>query len=344
VDVALPPGTEFFVPEISSALPLEFHADVARIDERCAAWARPRLTAYFGKAALAERYIRQRMPRWACACYPHMGVDWEFALPNMMIPSGIADDAFSRPGIQESVRAATALRDRYFGVLDGHPAGDDFPAGRMLGEALDLATPRMAPTVAERYRDAYRSIFHSAVQEAERRNGDNLPDFATYMRGRRTNLFGYWATIQTEFALGIDLTRELDENQDLALARDLTIDHMILVNDLYSFPKEHDAGETMNAVWILVARQGRALQEAIDRLAQLIGETEAAFTAARRRIARGDLAGRADVSRYVTELGHLITGNIYYHERTTRYHGDDHDGRRVASTRVAMVRRPTVHS
>ncbi|MER7395335.1 terpene synthase family protein [Streptomyces sp. NPDC000151] len=261
-----------------------------------------------------------------------------------MIPSGIVDDAFSRPGVQESVRAAARLRDRYLRVVDGEQAGDDFPAGRMLGDAMALAIPQMTPAVARRYRDAYRDILHSAVQEAEERKDGSLPDFATYMQGRRTNLFGYWATIQTEFALGLDLGRKLDESEDLALVRDLTIDHMVLVNDLYSFPKEYDAREVMNAVWIFVVREGRALQQAIDRLAELIGEVEDAFVAARRRIAEGPLAGRADISRYVTELGHLISGNVYYHQRTTRYHGDEHGGQRVAATRVATVRRPTVHS
>lgn len=334
------PGAHFLLPGVSTRLPLAVYPDSAAIERECGAWARPYLVDYFGGERLADRYIRQRMPYWACVCYPHMKADRAFILPNIMIPAGIGDDSFSKPGIQEDITAVTALRDRWNAVLDDVRPGPEFPAGRMLYDALEQAWPQMPRPLADRYRQCYREIFDSARDEARARHSAGVPDHVTYMRQRLINLFGYWATIQTEYAIGVDMTGPLTEDHHLARARDLVIEHMILVNDLYSFPKEMDAGEAMNSIRVFMDRQGLSLQEAVDRLGHLITATEDQFICV-----RDGIASRAtgDVRSYVAELGHLISGNLHYHRLTTRYHGDGHTGAEVISGRVTLRPRPTVH-
>ncbi|MGW0537910.1 terpene synthase family protein [Streptomyces sp. NPDC003032] len=118
-----------------------------------------------------------------------------------MIPAGICDDSFSRPGIQDDADQTEHLRQRWLATLDGAPVDTDFHAGRMLHDALTPAWPQMSPDLATRYRDTYRDILASTVTESEARWRDELPPFEEYMDLRLTNLFGYWATCQTEYAL-----------------------------------------------------------------------------------------------------------------------------------------------
>jgi hypothetical protein len=333
------------MPPIPMRLPLLAHPDHERIEEECARRARPYLVAYFGREDLADRYVRQRMPYWACVCYPHMLDDRCVTLPNIMIPAGICDDSFSRPGIQEDVTRSGELRRRWLAMLDGEPVDPEFHAGRMLRDALAPAWPQMPPRLAARYRNTYRDILVSTVAETDARGVGEHPPFDEYMELRLTNLFGYWATCQTEYALGCDLTAELGTDPHLAAARDLAINHMTLVNDLYSFPKEYEAGESLNAMWILLRDEELTLQQAVDRLAELIGQTEEEFSRACAQARGGPAARNTAVPAYLRELGHLISGNLHYHSLTTRYHGDDafSSGAQQPGT-VTVKRLGTVHT
>ncbi len=313
-------GHRFDRIDVGTTLPLAVHPRREEIERRCYEKVRPLLNEHFGNESLADRFLGQRMALWACVCYPHMADDRCLNLPAMMIPGGILDDSFSRPEVMQDAEHAARLRFRFFSVLDG-TASPDFPAGRMLHEALALVTPQMSSLLKERYVDSFRQVIDSRVREAAVRGAGAVLDFEAYMGLRRTDLFGYWSTIQTEYALGVDMAGELAADPRLAHARDLVIDHMVFVNDLFSFPKEYDADETMNSIWVFLRRGGLELGEAVEKLRDLIAETEGSFVALRDEIlpsvADGPVAG------YLVELGHLVSGNLHYHRCTTRYGGDD---------------------
>jgi 1-deoxy-D-xylulose-5-phosphate synthase len=314
-------GGRFHRIDVESSLPLALHPLSEEIERRCYDRARPLLIDHFGSEALAERYIGQRMPLWACACYPHMAADRCHVLPTMMIPGSIIDDSFSRPEVMRSVDHAARLRDRFCDVLDamGEPG---FPAGRMLYDALALVTAQMSASQAGRYVASLRQVVESRVLEAAARATGTVLDFESYMALRRTDLFGYWATIQAEYAIDVDMATLLSADPRLAEARDLAIEHMVFVNDLFSFPKEYDADEVMNSIWVFLRRGGLELGEAVEKLRELIVETEESFLAVRDEIL-GGTGPDSDVARYLLELGHLISGNLHYHRCTTRYGGDD---------------------
>ena len=307
--------------DVGTTLPLAVHPRSEEIEQRCYERVRPLLSQHFGNESLAERYIRQRMALWACACYPHMADDRCLNLPAMMIPGGILDDSFSRPEVMQNAEHAARLRDRFCAVLDA-TSPPDFPAGRMLQEALALVTPQMSCSLKERYVDSFRQVIDSRVREAAVRGAGTVLEFDAYMSLRRTDLFGYWSTIQTEYALDLDMAAELSADPRLARARDLVIEHMVFVNDLFSFPKEYDADEMMNSIWVFLRRGGLELGEAVEKLRALIVETEGSFVALRDQVLEGSPAG-GPVDRYLVELGHLVSGNLHYHRCTTRYGGDD---------------------
>ncbi|MFJ4618907.1 terpene synthase family protein [Streptomyces sp. NPDC088812] len=348
------PGTPFEFPRIQKRLPLRAHPKHAQIEEECHRWARPHLVDHFGDEQLAERHVAQRMAYWACVCYPHMLDDRCFILPNIVIPAGICDDSFSGPGAHRDPERTEDLRRRWLGVLDDEPVAPDFPAGRMLYDALAPAWPQMPQTLADRYRAAFRDVVASSVVEADDRVHDGILPFDAYLELRLTDLFGRWATCQTEYALGCDLTAELATDATLAKARDLAVNHLTLVNDLFSVPagsrlpsspEECEAGEAMNSLGLLMRTESLTLQQAADRLAELIAWTEDAFCRACADIVHRDGPVHPDVPRYLNELGHLISGNRHYRTLVARSRGDAvGEGRGKASGTVTLGRLGTVHT
>lgn len=113
----------------------------------------------------------------------------------------------------------------------------------------------------------------------------------------------------------------------LAEVRDRTIDSLTLVNDLYSFHKERHILEAVNAVWIIMRENALTLQEAVDKLVEVVLENERQLIAARDRVLAGSLGERADVRAYLTELAHMHTGSAEFHTVSPRYYSDDIPGR-----------------
>ncbi|MGK5631356.1 hypothetical protein [Streptomyces sp. URMC 123] len=265
---------------VTSRLPVARRAGSSGIERDCNRWARPHLISYFGGPG-AERaphgYLRRRKPLWACVCYPHMLADRTFALPNLMIPCSIAEEVLAR----SAPEAHAVLRDRFLAVLAGAEARPGFPAGRMLQAALALAVPQMATGVAERALGAFRVVL-----------------------ARRTpRAFALWATVQTEYALGIDLSGELATEPALRHARDLAVDHLALVGELRALP----APRTRDA-------------RTADRLGRAVVDTEDRFTESCGEVLCGPLGSHPGIRRYVPELGHLISGNLHFH-RLAGLHG-----------------------
>ncbi|WP_405009852.1 terpene synthase family protein [Kitasatospora sp. NBC_01539] len=105
----------------------------------------------------------------------------------------------------------------------------------------------------------------------------------------------------------------------------LTARHCCLVNDLYSFRKEHEHRDgkpaPVQAVTVLKSLHDLSLQGAVDRLVEVIEETEAEFREARKRA-----AVRPERAEYADRLGHILAGNLRYHLISPRFHGQSFEG------------------
>jgi hypothetical protein len=173
-------------------------------------------------------------------------------------------------------------------------------------------------------------------------------DLDSYLQFRRANVSALFITTFMEWGVGIDLQEYVDGGGNITLARDLVINNWVMVNDIYSFPKEVELGDRMNSVFLLVDQQGLSLQAALDRLAELAVENEAQFLALRDRILAGPLGSNPDVSNYLNELSYGIPANLYFHRKSGRYHGVDidvpmADGGTIISEPTVLRRKGTVY-
>jgi hypothetical protein len=275
-------------------------------------WARPYLVDYFGTPKMADQYLGIRLDTWSCWCYPTTLEERNVALACMTLCEALVDDAFARPEIWSDSGAAATLARRFYDLLDGRPVPPDFHAGRFLSAGIELMREVVTePGLVQRYLDHEKEIItnlHDAARARRDGTEGDFPDLASYLTFRRVDLWGIWCVHNCERALGIDLGAERAAQPSLVRAGELMIDHLTLVNDLFSFSKEYTDGETTNYIWILMVRDGATLQESIDTVCSLMFETEREFVELCAEIARGPLSGHPDVPRYLDSPAMRSTG------------------------------------
>ncbi|MBM7771869.1 hypothetical protein JOD54_002073 [Actinokineospora baliensis] len=314
-------GMSYRLPALPTHCPLALHQDYPATAPRVLAWLRPYLVDYFGESEqdsrITDRYLRQDLHRWGALCLPHTRPDRFFVQQLWMNTAALVDDAFSAPWLREP-----AARARLAGELCTALGADDAGANPLVRLVRDVHR-LMLPTgdsVGGRMVEAGRAV---VVNNATENTVEDLTDLDAYLgSSRRVNAYGFWILAVAEWSLGIDLGDIAAEDPLVRRACTLAIDHWILVNDLYSFAKELEEGETSNAVWVLLG-QGAPLQEALDAIAARAVATEQRFIATRDKIATGPLRHRTDLSRFLVEVGHMITGNLRHARESTRYHGDN---------------------
>jgi hypothetical protein len=136
----------------------------------------------------------------------------------------------------------------------------------------------------------------------------------------------------------------MSKHPDILRARRASINHTTLVNDLYSFPKELDAKEAMNAIPVLIRREDLDLQNAVNKVVQLIHQAENDFVSVREDILRGPLGQRLDIKSYLNGIEYIMTGNLRWSQMSTRYFGDQHDGSFITSGPITITPKLTVHT
>jgi len=343
---SVPTGTVFYLPPVKTQLPEACNANCKHPDEVSDGIARPYLIEYFGDEERADRYLRQRIAHFGCICYPYAGPDRAQNVNNLMIPVTLYDDTFSKPGIQESITAGKALHDRWCDVFRGQrpPSGKDNAAFTFVYEAVEAAAAQMTPDLDRRVRQSWLDMADSHLDEAVLRNSGITPNMAEYLEKRLTNVYGWWLTIHVEYAKAIDLGSLAATDPDILQARIASINHITLVNDLYSFPKELDAKEAMNAILVLMRLEGYDLQSAVNKVVDLIQDAEKRFIDACARIRAGPLGEHADVREYLDGIAYLMTGNLRWSQLSPRYFGDQHDGSIVYEGSVTITPKPTCHT
>ncbi|GAA3060719.1 terpene synthase family protein [Actinokineospora globicatena] len=317
-------GMTYRLPALPTRSPLALHPEFTATAPRVLAWLRPHLVDYFGESEqdspITDRYLRQDLHRWGALCMPHTRPDRFFAQQLWMNAAALLDDAFSAPWLREQP-ARDLLARQLCAAVEAAPGGAT-PLARLLSDVHALLLPDSG-SLRQRLIDVGKTV---VIDNANQNTVEEFDDLDAYLgSSRRVNAYGFWILALAEWALGIDLDGLASQDPLVHKACTLAIDHWVLVNDLYSFAKEIEEGEKINAVWVLLG-QGAPLQEALDAIAARAVATEERFIATRDRVATGPLRHRDDVARFLVEVGHMISGNLRHARESSRYHGD---GRRI---------------
>lgn len=292
----------------------------SEIPQQANAWLRPYVLDFFGEDETAtpktDGLRRQWIAYWGAWCYPTLRADRFFACMVWMEVGAMLDDVFAAPEVREDPGVGLRIRDDYLTVLRGGTCPPNRYT-RILTAALQATAPYGPTSIIERMKEGIADV----IEQGCRENHDVYDDIESYLKDRDLCVFGDWLTDMGEWGLGIDLSQTLTTNSDLREQRALVMRHWSLVNDLYSFPKEIEAGENMNSVLLLMRLEGLTLQQSIDRVAAMTDQTEEDFVAGRDRLLENAADVPPDVINYLAELEHMISGNLRFHLWSSRYHG-----------------------
>ncbi|MFE0063130.1 hypothetical protein [Streptomyces sp. NPDC059003] len=325
------PGTLLTIPETGITLPVLRHPDNDAAQRCLNVIDRPYITACLNSHKAADAFIAAQVPTYAGLIYPHALPDRFVCLQRMMNTVTLMNEEFGDPATLEDASLCEQLRTCYLAALEGTRPPRKRAAARLLYETLRPIMAEISPRVGTRLLHAMREQI-SLLAGRFIRHVDTLT-LQRYVELRRIEAFGYWLTTLGEYALGFDMTDDLAANPSLRAARDAAIDSVLLVNDLFSFHKEIQIGEARNALWIVMREDDLSLQAAIDKLARMCGDTQRRYLAACRTV---ETRERADLRAYLTELGHLISGNLDFHTFSSRYYSPDSDTDRFSSGEMVI--------
>jgi len=162
------------------------------------------------------------------------------------------------------------------------------------------------------------------VVEAELRKEDQIIDLATYLHLKATSDWSKIYILFTEYACGIELPDTLLTDPRFAELSTAFSEHMVLVNDLLSFPMELCNGDALiNSITHLTRGKGITLQKAVDEVAERVEDAERRFVAISADLQSSRVGNRAEVSAYLRELGYSLSGSVYFQRACSRYRWEE---------------------
>ena len=243
---------------------------------------------------------------------PHVPAErvLEGALVGTMI--GVVDDLFET-GPKTGLAAYVATVRAGCAPAGGNP--DLVVFGRVMERARRALGPRLYPRLVTGFEQWANSMVAAAAAVS---SWDGLDAYLQYRWGD----FAFDAIrLMVEYSAGVDLT-DMEESPLLDDLHTACYEHSLFVNDLFSYRKEKQAGDDMNAVSVLVTIEGMTLQAAVDTVCGRITAAEEAFFAAQARLLTHDDPGaRTEIARYVRCWQHVLAGNLAWSLSTPRYNG-----------------------
>jgi hypothetical protein len=334
---------EFYLPEIKRIIPVKCHPQYARAEELNTRYIRSELRGLYRDEAECQRNLTDLHALWACLVNPN-------AKDERIVKSAYWTSCwFTYDDIMSDADWLGAMPAQAQEVIDDVlPAlnGDDDGTGKKYRKAardnILMMQPDMTPRQMKRYLRDLREYIDAFTDEVAMRARGEIPDWKTYLDMHVTS--GCEANLTVlEYGQGFDLTEELETSKELREARRLVGESYVVVNDLFSFRKEYFQGDYGNAISVFMLNEGLKLQEAVEKVCELIEEVERKFIEKREEILGSPIGARPDVRAHLSELGYAIAGNLEWSYRTPRYNGAGHVWNGVRSGKVTITPERTIY-
>jgi len=318
-------GSSFYLPEILTRIPVKLHPMLDEVEEHSNAWVRQHLSFAFPNERRLLHFLSFRCAYFACAIWPNTRDAWMLDLANLSQYLFAFDDAYGdRSGIGRDAQTARSVFRDFFAVMAGAPPATGHPYAMNFQDIWARVALPMTAGQRSRHMSATQDFLNECAREVASREKGAVFDFETYMMVRRKSVYSAPCFPIIEHGLGIELPEDLaasDELEELHLA---CTDCMILINDLFSFPKEALEGDYVNAIPILCIHDNLNLQQSVDRVCELLSDTETQFITRRDALLASQKAPHSIIGPYVMALGDYMGGLLQWARFTTRYHGPDY--------------------
>ncbi len=326
----LEPNTLVQFPRIAQRFSCGLHPDYYQILGRHEAWVRRQLLP--NDENLANKVLKDNLSAlFVCMSYYDLDAekvldicdltDWLFIHDN--------DVAVLRTDPNSSDGTRQASVKKYLQDLQTMLAGGVPPempwAMESIYDLISRFRAKSTPAMFKRLVEAFR--YYSTVTigtEASELLEQKVTDLESYMElrsvgGSSATLFFH---VVTEYVLGVDLPPEVLSNELVDRYWRSVMDHWYLPNDLLSFRAECARGDHNNAICVLRRAEGLSLQEALDKVAEMIDLCQDDAVRLFAEIQNSALAEVPGLLRTLETFQHIGAANQRWSYMAPRYHGD----------------------
>ncbi|TDU67114.1 terpene synthase family protein [Streptomyces sp. KS 21] len=307
-------GSAYELSAIPRRLARHRHPDINNLEPRHDRWLTDQYP--FPTDDARDAFLAQRSALWTALTYPVTDEDRFHDLARLTSFLFAFDDLFLQGGPDSSTDVKRVLKDTLRVMQGGPPATAH---GSALAEVWQAMAQRMPARQRHRLTEATRDFARGCLREASSREQGAVLDLTSYTGVRLEQSLAAWVYfILTEYAAGVDLPdRVLAELRPLHWA---CAEHLLFSNDLFSFRVEHFSGDHVNAVCVLLT-VGSTLQQAIDKIVELVTIKEQQVADMLTRHRRSRLGADRRVAAYLHNLEYVISGNLEQSRFAPRYHG-----------------------
>ncbi|KXJ88154.1 isoprenoid synthase domain-containing protein [Microdochium bolleyi] len=254
------------------------------------------------------------------------------------------DDPFDEGAYtHDPIKAAEEVIHTLAVLDDLHPPvdADENPVRHALQSCWQRFSKLAPPQLRYRWKKQLTTYAIGVLQQvrvqgkADRRDGSKPPTVEEYMDYRAGCVGAYPCLGLMELAEGIDLPHKVVDHPALSGIARVTVDLVTLQNDICSFKKDVDTGETANIIFLL-KDQGLTTQEATDRVGQMLTDCYRRWYSHLVALPYWDDSIDRQVLKYIEGCRNLALGNLTWSLYTPRYMGDQ--GQRVRDTRMIKLR------
>lgn len=265
-----------------------------------------------------QRLFLLHMARFIPYVWPYASLEVLKVIAEWIIPFFYYDDEMENIELASYPELILTHNARVMQVLRTPALPPQGPFAEALAVFWAHATALTEPPWQKRFTLNFKNYMDRYTWQAQHVR-ERVPDFESYLVQRRQAAAAYPCFDLMNLELGFDLPEPVHEHPILVQIRQMTADILAWVNDLFSFPKEMADGQATNLVLVLRERGNGSLQEAVDRMCQLIADQSTRFLEQKKYLPSFSPPIDQQVQTYVEYLQAMMAGNLYYSLANARY-------------------------
>ncbi len=314
------------IPPIFCPFPPEINPHVAVAQQHVLEW-----VECFGliqKESARQRFLRADFGQFAACTHPSIDIDDLALVSDWCAWLFLVDDQFDDGTLGTHLDKAREVTKAFLAVLssernnshqsldssDGHSA-----AVVALADLWQRTRPYGQSGWSLRFYHHVADCFAGAQWEAQNRIQGTIPDVNEYIEKRRDTGAVYICLDLIDITKRINLPREIYEHATFQTLLDTASNVICWCNDIFSLEKEIKRGEYHNLVLVVRHADQSSLQEALDKVNDMVTEEMQQFLAAEQQIQGLFPEHIEDIQTYIDDLKSWIRGNIDWSSKTLRY-------------------------
>ncbi|KAI0887012.1 Presilphiperfolan-8-beta-ol synthase [Annulohypoxylon maeteangense] len=249
------------------------------------------------------------------------------------------DDQFDEGHLKDDPAAAQDEVNQTMAIMEEGAAlisPEENPIRHVFQTCWLRVKENSTPEFQQRYKNQHRGFFDQLVVQVQKESiGESLSmDVQTFLEVRRGTVGASPAIALAEYGAGVNLPEHVYSHPALQEIVHISVDLVLLVNDVLSFRKDLNLGVDHNLIAALMS-QDRTLQQAVDEIGSMLDNCYRRwYTALAQTPVYGEEIDLA-VLKFAEACRCTAVGNLHWGFKTGRYLGSD--GGDVKETRILYL-------